>query len=227
MTEPALHRFRFLGLLAALVVLLCVPPVAPELRSWRWFDAGLAVVVAAAILSHAESRAYRWIGGLAGAAAVALVLAGDATAGPTGSTMVLVGHLLAASFLVGSALLTVQAGLRGGEISLDTIFAAVCGYLLLGVAWAVVYSSIDLAQPNAFHLSDELLAGAQQGEPRMSLFVYFSFVTLGTLGYGDITPVSVSARTLAWLEAVLGQLYLAVLIAGLVGAVIATRQKRR
>jgi hypothetical protein len=215
------RRWRFLVLLGALTLLLCLQPVASQLTSLRLFDALLSVVVMAAVLSLAGSRARRWIGGLAGGAVVALLLAGETMASPGSNAWVLAGHLAGAVFLFGSALVTVGAALRRTELSLDSVFAAVCGYLLLGVAWAILYSAIDLGRADAFHMSEELLADATSPERRMSLFVYFSFVTLATLGYGDISPVSLSARTLAWIEAVLGQFYIAVLVAGLVGALIA------
>ena len=77
------------------------------------------------------------------------------------------------------------------------------------MAWGLLYTWVDLRDPQAFsgiiHSSVE--------EP----MTYFSFVTLTTLGYGDITPVSNTARTLSWLEAVFGQVYLVVLVANLVG----------
>jgi hypothetical protein len=198
-----------------------VQPITSALTSWRLFDALLSIVVVAAVLSQAGSRARRWIGGLAGGAVLALLLAGETVRGPASSAWVLAGHLAGAAFLFGSALATVGGALRRAKLSLDSVFAAVCGYLLLGVAWAILYSAIDLGRADAFHMSEELLAGATSPERRMSLFVYFSFVTLATLGYGDISPVALSARTLAWIEAVFGQFYIAVLVAGLVGALTA------
>lgn len=221
-------RWRFLVLLCALVLLLCGEPLVIALdASVSLFDVLFLLVVAAAILSHAERRAFRWIGGIIGCGAVALTLLGYSLGGPAGRPLVLAGHVLAAGFLIASALLTITAALRHREITLDTVFGAICGYLLLGVAWGVLYSLIDYVEPSAFRLNEDLAARAVSPGERINLFLYFSFVTLATLGYGDITPVAVSARTLAWLEAVIGQLYLAVLVAGLVGALIARENERR
>jgi hypothetical protein len=59
-----------------------------------------------------------------------------------------------------------------------------------------------------------------------NIFIYYSFVTLTTVGYGDVTPTSIPARTLSWVEAITGQLYLAVLIAGLISAIVARKTAR-
>ena len=76
---------------------------------------------------------------------------------------------------------------------------------------AVLFGFLVIVEPAAVHY-----AGREVGDPVEHL-LYYSFVTLTTLGYGDVTPVHAVARTLAYLEAVIGQLYIAVLIASLVG----------
>lgn len=96
------------------------------------------------------------------------------------------------------------------EVSREVIMGSLVVYLLLGVFWAIVYRILLLHDPASFSLS------AAINNERVPL-VYFSFVTLTTLGYGDITPVSAPARTLAYWEAIIGQFYLTVLVARLVG----------
>ena len=106
------------------------------------------------------------------------------------------------------------------RVSFNTICASLCTYLLLGLLWAMIYSAIDVAQPGsfAFPLLDETRVGMMRFSDERTVFpIYFSFVTITTLGYGDIVPVSASARMLAAMEALTGQLYLAVLVARLVG----------
>ena len=100
-----------------------------------------------------------------------------------------------------------------GRMTPDRVAGAIAVYLLLGLLWALVYGMVSSTDPDAFKgLASFSLeeSGAQQD------FIYFSFVTLTTLGYGDMSPVSPFAKTLAWFEAVFGQLYLAVTIARLV-----------
>jgi len=89
------------------------------------------------------------------------------------------------------------------------IAAAVAVYLMLGLIWARLYDAVELLAPGAFHTP------AGEAVTPASL-VYFSFVTLSTLGYGDFAPVNIVARNLAVLEAITGQLYLVILISRLV-----------
>ena len=100
------------------------------------------------------------------------------------------------------------------KISADVIFAAVSGYFLIGLMWAFVFSALEFLMPGSFQ-------GPQVEASRLSHAYYYSFTTLTTLGYGDITPVSAPARSFSFLEAIMGQLYIAILIAGLVGNYIA------
>jgi Ion channel len=99
--------------------------------------------------------------------------------------------------------------LREGPISHHRIQGGVAAYLLLGVAWAHAYSLVSLLRPGAF-------SGAAAAGDGPRAFLYFSFVTLTTVGYGDVLPVHPAARSLAMLEAVIGPLYLAILLARLV-----------
>ena len=103
---------------------------------------------------------------------------------------------------------------REKEITSDVIMAAICGYFLIGLLWSSVYLLLVALVPESFQFSRA--PGSGGGD-----FTYYSFVTLTTLGYGDITPVTSPARSLSLLEAVTGQLYLAVLVARLVGIHIA------
>jgi hypothetical protein len=99
--------------------------------------------------------------------------------------------------------------LKKGPITAHRIEGAIAVYLLLGLAWAHTYELIEYLSPGAF-------TGAITASSRFSSWMYFSFVTLVTLGYGDIAPVHPVARSLAVAEAITGQLYLAILIARLV-----------
>lgn len=106
------------------------------------------------------------------------------------------------------------------HVSADKILGAVSAYLLLGVVWAMIYTVIEIAFPFSFYFSLGLQShdvNLSQHRFFFSEFLYFSYVTLSTLGYGDIIPISEPARAMATLEAVSGQLYVAVLIARLVG----------
>jgi voltage-gated potassium channel len=94
-----------------------------------------------------------------------------------------------------------------------------CIYLLLGLSWALLYAFLNRIAPGSFSGMQHTALELQVWE-----FVYTSFVTLTTLGYGDISPMTPIARSLAYMEAIVGQFYLAVLVASLVGTYIADRQ---
>lgn len=108
-------------------------------------------------------------------------------------------------------------------VDTESIFGALAVYLLMAYIFALVYSVIDMHVENAFNVPGRLTE-AQLTDPTtgQGVFGYFSIVTLTTLGYGDVSPVSPSARSAVMLEAVLGQLYLVTMVARLVGMHVAT-----
>ncbi len=123
-----------------------------------------------------------------------------------------------------AAILTIASVLlneifRPGRVTHLRIQGAIAVYLLFGVAWAHAYHIAALSAPGAFNAPPGELAN-------VSGWTYYSFVTLTTVGYGDITPVSQAARSLSVGEALTGQLYLAVLIARLVAMEIVFWQQK-
>ena len=114
-------------------------------------------------------------------------------------------------FYAFTALIVLSRVLTTRRIATDTIYGAVSVYLLMGLTWATAYDLVEGITPGSF--------SAGPGEVlTFPAFIYYSFVTLATLGYGDITPITDQARSLAVLETVSGTLYIAVLIARLVAA---------
>jgi hypothetical protein len=107
------------------------------------------------------------------------------------------------------------------RVTLDTISAAICAYLLMGMAWAFLFAVVAMEHPGSF--SRVLLVHSQASPMFMSMhnFFYYSFVCLTTTGFGDIAPASDAARALSILESVTGQMYLAILIARLVSLEVA------
>lgn len=107
-----------------------------------------------------------------------------------------------------------QTAFKNGPVDNERIFAAISLYLMIGLIFGLLFSLIDELLPRSFN---HPTANAVQPEHRVGTnLIYFSFVTLATLGYGDIFPVSGPARGLAVLEAIIGQFYLALVIARLV-----------
>jgi len=110
---------------------------------------------------------------------------------------------------------------KPGVITFHRVQGSVAVYLLLGLAWAHAYFILLLLQPGAFNTPPTV--GSIDEMPQ---FVYYSFVTLTTVGYGDMTPVHPFARSLATLEALVGQLYPAILIARLVSLELQERMQK-
>jgi hypothetical protein len=113
--------------------------------------------------------------------------------------------------------------LRGVEVSTDRIFAAIVAYMLTGLGFAAAYQAIVAVAPDSFVLP-AATGGAGQSEVVEVQLIYFSFVTIATLGYGDIVPRLPLAQMLAVVEAVAGQFYIAVVIAWLVSAYATNRR---
>ncbi len=114
---------------------------------------------------------------------------------------------------------------RSKRVTGDTLAGAVCVYLLIGLIWSYLYLITEACVPGSFTFT--------QGDARLQLWVskefysffYFSLVTMTTVGYGDMSPVTTEARTLATMEGILGQVYLTILVARLVGMQLMDQQK--
>lgn len=103
-----------------------------------------------------------------------------------------------------------RAVLAAGEVNADKLYGAVAAYLLIGLAFASAYEALQFCAPDAFHVPDRDVTTPD-------ILIYFSLVTLSTVGYGDVVAQLPEARVLSVFEAILGQLYLAILMARLVG----------
>ncbi len=102
---------------------------------------------------------------------------------------------------------------RATEVRRHQIEGAIAAYLLIGVAWSFGYNLVYLLRHDAYAFANPMLANDPESEGR---FLYFSFVTLTTMGYGDITPTIATTEMMAVLEALVGQLFPSILLARLV-----------
>ena len=117
-----------------------------------------------------------------------------------------------ALFFMYIAVMLLQKLFTTKEVDVNLILGAICVYLLIVVVWALIYSLIAALVPGSFEFVGETVIPAH-----MMDFMYYSLVTMTTLGYGDITPLSAPAKSVAAMQALLGQIYIAIIIARLVG----------
>jgi len=208
------------GMTALVVVLFCTLIVAPPLLGAGIvkpvvFDVLFSLILISAATAVATRR---WASVTAVALAVASVAFRWINFGLGHPSIALVDAAIeAVAFLFFAALVMSQV-LRRGSITMHRVRGAVAAYLLFGLAWSAAYQVVYDLAPGAFRL-------AAGNDPRLEL-LYFSFVTLTTVGYGDITPILPTARSLAIAEALIGQLFPAVLIGRLVGLEVSGRRGR-
>ncbi|MBP0017835.1 MAG: hypothetical protein J7647_09790 [Cyanobacteria bacterium SBLK] len=107
---------------------------------------------------------------------------------------------------------------RSKKVTADTIFGSISGYLLLAVVWSILFQLIEFLHPGSFNFLD-----GQEINP--ALFFYFSHITIASVGYGEITPATPLARSVTALLGMVGQLYLTVLVAIIIGIYLSHSQR--
>jgi voltage-gated potassium channel Kch len=214
MNHPAKRPTRHLALLCFLFLLFVG---APFLASLRYGVLAMLIIGAAVLLSGiyavSERRQLFYVSLVLAIAAVAfnavlLFMQSQLLALLSNICLLVVLTLFTASILADV--------MRAGRVTADKIYGAICVYLLIGFAWGIVYAILEQLQPDSFSAPQEI-GGVSEHVARVMRMRYFSLVTLTTVGFGDIVPRSAAARMFATLEAVMGQIYLAVLVARLVG----------
>ena len=205
------RRFSTVQLLIALAVLLISAPFVEELEGGHLILSVLFSLVLLAAMFAVADRQRSLI--------IALILVIPAITARWVTyfrpnllhpSVFLVCALVLLAFVIGHLLLF---ALRAPVVSAEVLCASIAAYLMLGLTWTVAYWLVDQVTPGgAFSFN----TGGDMQSMNGFNGIYFSFITLSTVGYGDITPVSRTARWLAAMEAMTGLLYVAVLIARLV-----------
>jgi len=200
-----LLRARLQFLLIALVVLIVVYPL---IQGMLVLNVMLTAVLFTAV--HAVSEQKRqWVVALLLGIPWFIALWLDQL-GLDDVAVAVLAPALGALFLGYVTQVLLRHVIQADRVDAEMIYGAIAGYLLLGVIWAMLYTVTETLQPGSFTLT-------ATGDTRpWDDLLYYSFVTLTTLGYGDVLPLSSRARSLAVLEAVTGVFYVAVLVARLV-----------
>ena len=199
---------NFFYLLVGLLVVLLVAPIASG-RFDRAVNLAYVGTLMLGVWSLAKNR-WAYIGGWA----LALLSFAVSTVALSidSSVLFLAGRMIAFAFCLLSLLIVLGEVLFGDSVDANRVAGSVCVYLLLGLNWAFVYSFLYAVDPTSF-------VGLPEDRGQLFLdLLYYSFVTLTTLGYGDISPATHVARALAYLQAVSGVMYVAILVASLIGS---------
>lgn len=218
-----MSRYRFAQLLVALLLFMLTAPILRQLGTAvpsKLIDTIISVSLAAMFLSavFAVRKRGRTTVIALSLAVPALALHGLGLASGW-AQFAIIGHALEVLFLGFVVFITLGHLFTVERVTFDTICASLCAYLLIAVLWAVAYTLLYDFVPGSFAFGYE----ETKGEGSMRLggddagnAIYYSLVTMTTLGYGDIVPISPAARMFAAVQAFVGQLYLAVLVARLV-----------
>ena len=200
---------RFLGLLIFIIALIIVGPLIEEFVHLRiLYDILWSAVLVSAIYAVSHKKRYILVGVLLALPMLASIWSSYFVVDlPLG----VVGGLCGAAFFTFAIIQILVFIYNQKEVTRDIIAGAAIVYLLMALAWSSIFAVLESLHPGSFSFPE--IEGISTSRP----FLYYSFVTLTTLGYGDITPVTKLARALCILEAVMGQLYLVVQVAWLVG----------
>jgi len=205
-----LHRFSAVELLIALALLFFFFPFVEEVKGGDLIvSLLLSLVLLSAVLAVSDRRSVLLTALVLAIPAIAGRWINDVRPDLVPPAVFLIAGLLLVAFVVVNLLRFV---LRAPSVNVEVLCASISAYLMLGLMWTMAYWLVDQLTPGAFSFN------TNAGKQSMNGFnaFYFSFITLSTVGYGDITPVSRIARWLAAMEAMTGLLYVAVLIARLV-----------
>lgn len=215
-----MSRYKYGILLIAQLLLSFISPLFSTFPFGRTIiDLGVTLVFVAAIYLISNTKKHLVIG---------IVLMLPTLIVTWGVKLVDIPHLEFAALLGSVLFFCYVCGLilvdifRAKMVTFNIIAAGVSVYLFFGNICGFIYAMIGLVDPNAFDIPEATASYLGDSIANLNSAMYFSFVTLTTLGYGDITPVNNFARSLAYLEAAAGQFYLTILIASLVGVYVSS-----
>ena len=208
---------RFFILLCLILALLVLVPILNRFVAARIFlDIFLTAIVISMVYAITHKKSHFLAGGLL--AIVMLASMWLQYAYPNKGILA-IGMIAGVIFIAVVIANILRYMFKSEEINREIIYAAILLYLLAAVMWAFVYTFLELIDPASFNID------LSQHQDYLLVFQYFSFVTITTLGYGDITPVTEVAKAITVLEAVAGQLYLVVAVAWLVGMYVSQKSK--
>jgi hypothetical protein len=210
-----MEKFKYETLLLTQLLLAVISPVVDKLVDFRFIlDIALSLVLAAAIYVISNTKKHFIIGMTLMLPSILLLWTGKIL---HSEIIEMIAYTISLTFFCYVVYQIMKDIFSTRLVTFDIIAGGISVYFFIGNIWGILYAIIARFDAGAFNIPEitQVYLGDSIGE--VGTAMYFSFVTLTTLGYGDITPISPIARSLAYLEAAIGQIYLTVLIASLVG----------
>ena len=218
-----MSRYKYEMLLAAQILLSAISPLfSASVYGRLVLDLAITAVFMTAIFVISSTRKHFIVGMILMIPPLVLTWGVKLYQVPALEYIALLGAALFFAYVASLILIDI---FRSKMVTLDLIAGGICVYLFFGNICGMIYAFIGRIDPDAFSIPELTASYIGDNIGDVSSAMYFSFVTLTTLGYGDITPLNAFARTLAYLEAAIGQFYLTVLIASLVGIHISSSDK--
>ncbi len=202
-------------LLIALLVLIFLMPAAP-VEVFRITRILLCLVVVTGLLAAEFSRSLFRILLMFATAVISMIV--FSIFFDQSDSLTYLSFSMSTVFFVLITIALVTHVARSSHVNSSTLICAVNSYLLIGLSLSMLFILLDLIVPGSFNI-------ASTGEDKFSIFLYYGFVTLTTLGYGDILPLTPLARSLASFTALFGQLYLVTIMAFLIGTYLNTKNQ--
>jgi hypothetical protein len=208
---------RFLILLCLILGLLVIVPILQRFVALRIF---IDIFITAIFISMVYTFSYRKVHVVVGVFLAVVMLASLWLQYLDPNKWILpIGMLAGVIFIAMVIAGIIGLIIKSEEVCREIIYAAILTYLLAALMWAFIYTFLELVDPASFNID------LNRSDGYLPVFQYYSFVTITTLGYGDITPVTDVAKAFSVLEAVIGQLYLVVAVAWLVGMHVSTKSR--
>jgi len=231
-SERARHRLlrqRYLTLLIALLLLFVIYPfIDQEVAEARHVGIFLIVILGAG--AYAVSHTRRFLIVAVTLAVGMLVTEWVAVANHANPILLAISRGFGLLFFALTIFVILSNIARSKTVTSDTIYGAICAYLLIGLAWGFVFCILEVLHPGSFVQNSGPLVAGNARFPQFAMvnaLMYYSISTLTTVAYGDILPKTGPARGLSNLEAICGQMYIAILIARLVAMQIAHGSSRQ
>lgn len=212
------HKDRFLLLVVFMVALIALGPFIEGFIGLRLFmDAFFSIIFIATIYAASHKRLHIVIAAILLIPALVAVWIPDIS---RHNTLLTIGYLCGLIVLAFAIISILNLIFTEETVTRQTISAAVAVYLLIALMWTFIYRLLENLYPGSFAVAHDGLHSAA------NIYLYFSLVTITTLGYGDITPIGPQAIALSVLEAITGQIYLVVVVAWFVGLYVSKKSSR-